>query len=121
MRVAVSPDTHEAAGEPELISVGRAADDFLLDLDADVAYLAAHRENTIDRLVLDPASVRNFYRDSVSSHPLEDFLVGPTSGAWGRGAGEKGRVAYFLTDGGTKSPPKEGPQTAKLLRVEFHA
>jgi hypothetical protein len=121
MRVPVSPDTHEATGDPELVSVGRMADDFLLDLDANVAYLTTHRQNTIDRVPLDPALNRDLARNSIASHPPEPFLVGPTSGAWGRAPGEHGRVAYFLTDGGTKAPPKDGPQTAKLLRVEFAA
>ncbi len=121
MRVAVDPDTHEATGEPEFVAGGRMADDFLFDLDADVAYLTTHRQNTIDRVTLDPASNRDFARNSVASRPPQDLMLGPSAGAWGRGPGEDGRVAYFLTDGGTKSPPKEGPQTAKLLRVEFHA
>ena len=49
-------------------------------------------------------------------------LLGPTSGAWGRGPGEYGRVAYFLTDGGTKSPPPDGiARPATVVRVEFKA
>ena len=120
MRVEIDPETHEAIGEPEFVSGGRMADDFIFDLAADVAYLTTHRQNSIDRVPLDPALNRDFARNSVATQPPEDFLVGPSAGAWGRGAGDDGRVAYFLTDGGTKSPPKGGPQTAKLLRIEFH-
>jgi hypothetical protein len=119
MRVAVDPDTHEAAGEPEFVAGGRMADDFLIDPNAPVAYLTTHRQNSIDRVSLHPAENRAFARNSVASYPPNNLLIGPSAGAWGRGSGEAGRVAYFLTDGGTKSPPKQGPQTAKLLRVEF--
>ncbi len=120
MRVAVDPETHEAMGETEFVSGGRMADDFLFDPNAEVAYLTTHRQNTIDRVPLDPALNHDFARNSVATHPPQQLMVGPSAGAWGRGPGEEGRVAYFLIDGGTKSPPKEGPQTAKLLRVEFH-
>lgn len=119
MRVGVDPDTHAAVGGPEFVSAGRMADDFILDPDTDVAYVATHRQNSIDRVALDPALNRDFARNSIASHLPQAFLVGPSAGAWGRGPGEDGRVAYFLTDGGTKSPPTDGPQTAKLLRVEF--
>jgi hypothetical protein len=119
MRVAVDPDTHEAVGEPEFVSGGRMADDFLIDPNSPVAYLTTHRQNSIDRVPLDPAQNRDFARNSVAAYPPNELVIGPSAGAWGRGSGEKGRVAYFLTDGGTKSPPKQGPQTAKLLRVEF--
>ena len=119
MRVGVDPDTHAALGEPEFVAGGRMGDDFIFDPNADVAYLTTHRQNTIDRVPLDPALNRDFARNSIASHPPEEFLVGPSAGAWGRGPGENGCVAYFLTDGGTKSPPRDGPQTAKMLRVEF--
>ncbi len=119
MRVAVDPVTSDPAGEPEFVSAGRMADDFLIDDAAGVAYLTTHRQNTIDRVPLDPALNQDFARDSVASYPPSELLIGPSAGAWGRRPGELGRVAYVLTDGGTKSPPKQGPQTAKLLRVEF--
>lgn len=119
MRVSADPGTHEAVGEPEFVSGGRMADDFLIDPNAAIAYLTTHRQNSIDRVPLDPALNRDFARNSIASYPPSDLLIGPSAGAWGRGPGEEGRVAYFLTDGGTKSPPKQGPQPAKLLRVEF--
>jgi hypothetical protein len=119
MRVAINPNTHEAVGDPEFVAGGRMADDFLIDPNSSVAYLTTHRQNSIDRVPLDPAQNRDFARNSVAAYPPNELLIGPSAGAWGRGSGENGRVAYFLTDGGTKSPPPQGPQTAKLLRVEF--
>ncbi|MDF5729484.1 MAG: hypothetical protein PUP92_16090 [Rhizonema sp. PD38] len=68
---------------------------------------------------LDPSENRGV-RHSVAGDPLTEQLLGPSSGAWGRGTGEYGRVAYFTTDGGTTSPPPDGiVRTAKVLRVEF--
>ena len=119
MRVPVDPKTLDPAGDPEFVSGGRMADDFLIDEAEAMAYLTTHRQNTIDRVPLDPALNRDFARNSVAGVPPTLELIGPSAGAWGRGEGEAGRVAYFISDGGTKSPPKEGPQTAKLLRVEF--
>ena len=119
MRVGVSAETQEAIGEPEFVAGGRMADDFIIDPQAGVAFLSTHRQNTIDRVFLDPKRNLDFARNSVASHPPQEMLVGPSAGAWGRGSADMGRIAYFLTDGGTKSPPEEGPQTAKLLRVEF--
>ncbi len=117
MRVAVDPKTQDPLGEPEHVSAGRMADDFCIDEDAGVAYLTTHRENTIDRVWLDPA--KNSERFIVAGDPLEEDLVGPSSAAWSRTPGEYGRVAFFTTDGGTTSHPAGGPRPAKVLRVEF--
>lgn len=119
MRVACDPDSHEAIGEPEFVAGGRMADDFLIHSETAVAYLTTHRQNSIDCVPLDPAQNLDFARNSVASYPPDALVIGPSAGAWGRGPGEAGRVAYFLTDGGTKSPPKQGSQPAKLLRMEF--
>jgi hypothetical protein len=54
--------------------------------------------------------------------PANPKLIGPTNGKWGRRPGDYGRIAYFLTDGGTLSPPPAAggtPQPATVLRVEF--
>ncbi len=121
MRVRVDPDTQEPDDEPEFVAGGRMADDFCIDEDAGVAYLATHRQNTIDRVALDPAGNRGFLRNSVAGDPFTDQLIGPSSGAWGKGPGEYGRCAYFLTDGGTTSPPPTGiVLPAKVLRVEMY-
>ena len=119
MRVQVDPQTHEAAGEPELIVAGRMGDDFCIDEDRKVLYLTTHRQNTIDRVSMNPADNSGFTQ-SVAGDPYTEELIGPSSGIWGRGAGEYGRVAYFLSDGGTASPPPDGVvRPAKVLRVQF--
>ena len=120
MRVRVDPETLEPADDPEFVAGGRMADDFCIDEDAAVAYLTTHRQNTIDRVPLEPSANRDFARHSVAGDPFDPQLVGPSSGAWGRSLGDYGRRAYFLTDGGTTSPPEDGvARTAKLLRVDF--
>ena len=119
MRGPVDPQTHEPAGEPELVVAGRMGDDFCLDEENAVIYLTTHRQNTIDRVSMDPGKNSGFTQ-SVAGDPFTEHLIGPSSGAWGRGPGEEpGRIAYFLTDGGTASPPPDGPQPATLTRVEF--
>ena len=117
MRVPVDPETQDATGEPEHVSTGRMADDFCIDEDAGVAYLTTHRENTIDRVSLDPA--KNSDRVIVAGEPFTEELIGPSSAAWSRRPGAYGRVAFFLTDGGTALPPPSGPRSAKVLQVEF--
>ncbi len=116
MRVPVDPATLDPAGAPELVLAGRMGDDFCIDEDAGVLYLATHRQNTIDRIPLDPGDNSGF-PDSVAGDPFDPVLVGPCSGAWSRAPGEHGRVAFFITDGGTASPPPDGPGPARLLRV----
>ena len=77
-----------------------------------------HRENTIDRMSLEPD--RNEERETVAGKPFDEDLVGPSSGAWGRAPGEAGRVAFFTTDGGTTALPPDGLlRPAKVLRVTF--
>ena len=116
MRVAVDPATLEPAGEPEVVLAGRMGDDFCIDEDAGVLFLTTHRQNTIDRVSMDPGDNSGF-TDSVAGDPFDEQLIGPSSGAWGRASGEYGRVAYVISDGGTASPPPDGPRAAKLLRV----
>ena len=119
MRVKVDSDTLDPAGEPELVVAGRMGDDFCLDEEAEVIYLATHRQNTIDVISMDPG-LNSGFTQSVAGDPFTEELIGPSSGAWARGAGSYGRVAYFITDGGTASPPPDGVATpARLLKVEF--
>ena len=119
MRIPVDPETHDPAGEPELVVAGRMGDDFCIDEDAGVIYLATHRQNTIDRVSMNPAENSGFTQ-SVAGDPFNEELIGPSSGAWSRNTGEYGKVAFFLTDGGTASPPPDGIlRPAKLLRVEL--
>jgi hypothetical protein len=118
MRVRVNPETLDAIGEPEHVSVGRMADDFCIDEDAGVAYVTTHRENTIDCISLDPA--KNSERHIIAGDPFTEELIGPSSGAWSRLPGGRGKVAYFISDGGTAAPPPDGiRRPAKLLRAEI--
>ncbi len=118
MRVEVDPSTLAPAGEPELVVAGRMGDDFCIDEDANVVYLATHRQNTIDVISMDPGYNSGFTQ-SVAGDPFTAELIGPSSGVWGRGAGDYGRVAYFIMDGGTASPPPDGPRPATLVRVDL--
>ncbi len=119
MRVSVNPATLEPDTEPELVLAGRMGDDFCLDEDAGVAYLTTHRQNTIDRVSLEPSGNTGFTQ-SIAGDPFTEELIGPSAGAWGRAPGEFCRVGYFLSDGGTASPLPDGiARPAKLLRVEI--
>lgn len=118
MRLRVDPLTCDPAGEPECVAAGMMGDDFCLDENSGLAYIATHRENTIDRVSLTPSANKGF-SESVAGDPISEKLIGPSSGAWGRGPGEYGRVAFFTSDGGTKSPPDGVVRTAKVLGVEF--
>jgi hypothetical protein len=111
--------THDAGGEPELIVAGRMGDDFCIDEDAEVLYLATHRQNTIDRVSMSPSKNSGF-TESVVGDPFTEEVIGPSGGVWGRGSCEYGPVAYFITDGGTASPPPDGiARPAKVLRVQL--
>ena len=118
MRVKVDPQTLDPAGEPELVVAGRMADDFCLDEDAAVIYMTTHRQNTIDVVSMDPG-LNSGFTQSIAGDPFTEKLVGPSSGAWRRTQGDYGRVAYFIMDGGTASPPPSGPKDAQLIKVEF--
>jgi len=89
MRVRVDRETLAPVGIPEYLGGDKMMDDFCIDEDAGVAYVTAHRENTIDRMSLEPD--RNAERESVAGSPFDEELVGPSSGAWGRAPGEAGR------------------------------
>lgn len=117
MRVRVDPRTHDPDGAPERVDSGTMADDFCIDEDAGVAYVTTHRENTIDRVPLQPNTGA---RQSVAGKPMTELLLGPSSAAWSRAPGEYGRVAYVTTDGGhTAPPPDKIVRSGKILRVMF--
>jgi hypothetical protein len=117
MRVKVDPATQHPTSEPELVADGHQYDDFCIDEEAGVAYVTTHRENSIERIPLEPGVAG---RGFVAGVPFDRLLVGPSSGVWGRGLGETGRIAYFITDGGTTAPPPDGlVRPARLLPVEF--
>jgi hypothetical protein len=114
MRVKVDPVSFNPVGEVEVVGRGR-FDDFWIDEDAGVAYLAGHSLNTIDRLALDPGGETV----SIAGNPFDDELIGPSAGHWGRGRQEYGRVAFITTDGGTATPPPGGARRARVLKAEF--
>jgi hypothetical protein len=117
MRVAVEPSTLYPSASAEFVAAIDNADDFCLDEHAGFAYITRHRANTIDRAPLQPrhgSEVRH-----IAGDPFDDTLVGPSSAAWGRAEGERGRVAYVTTDGGTTAPPDGVVRRAAALRVEF--
>ena len=118
MRVRVDAKTLNPVSEPELVVAGRMGDDFCLHEEAGVAYLTTHRQNTIDVVSLDPGKNSGFTQ-CVAGDPYTDWLIGPSSAAWGRAPGDYGRIAYFTTDGGTASPPPDGARPASVMRVEF--
>ncbi|TXM99026.1 hypothetical protein FV242_26860 [Methylobacterium sp. WL64] len=118
MRVAIDPDTLDAKGGPELVVAGRMGDDFCIDEEAEVIYLATHRQNTIDVISMN-AGYNSGFTQSVAGDPFTEELIGPSGGAWARSEGDYGRRAFFIMDGGTASPLPDGPHPAKLLQVEF--
>ena len=120
MRVMVDSETLEPADLPTFIAGGRQWDDFVIDEDAGVAYVTTHRENTIDRVRLEPDGNREGFT-AIVGDPFTDVLVGPSSGAWSRRSGQDGRSAYFTTDGGTAQSPDGKSRTAKLMRVDLPA
>ena len=120
LRVKVEPETYNPVGEPEVVGGGRMFDDFWIDQDAAFAYLTTHRQNTIDRLSLEP-SENSEKRISIAGDPFTPELIGPSAGHWARRPGEYGKIAFFTSDGGTASPPEIGPQTAKLMKIELLA
>ncbi|CAG9243872.1 hypothetical protein [Paraburkholderia caribensis] len=119
MRVRVEPMTGDVASEPEFIADGMMGDDLCIDEDLNVAYIATHRQNTIDRVVLE-VGLPGRPRDSVVGQPFTEELLGPTTGRWGRGPGDVGKTAFFLTDGGIKAPMPDGSlREARVLQVQF--
>jgi hypothetical protein len=118
MRIRVDRETLAPLGIPEYLGGGKMMDDFCIDETRGVAYVTTHRDNTIDRMSLDPGS--DEATETVVGSPFNEELVGPSSGAWGRTPGEFGRLAFFATDGGTTALPPDGVlRPAKILRVEF--
>jgi hypothetical protein len=118
MRVAVDSKTLDPAGNAEFVAAIDNADDFCLDEDAGCAYVTRHRANTVDRVPLEPrhgSEVRH-----IAGDPFDEVLVGPSSTVWRRSPGDRGRVAYVTTDGGTTASPDGVVRKAALLRLELH-
>ena len=115
MRVRVDPTTLNPAGAPELVATGSMWDDFAIDEHAGVAYMTTHRQNTIERVPLDPHSCLS--RQTMVGIPFDKRLVGPSDFAWERGPEDNGSVAYITTDGGVTAPPDGVVRPAKVLRI----
>jgi hypothetical protein len=116
MRVAVDPSTLNPDSSAEFVAAIDNADDFCLDDRAGFAYITRHRANTIDRTPLEPQHSSEVHH--IAGNPFDDILVGPSSAAWGRADGDRGRIAYVTTDGGTTAPPNGVVRRAAVLRVE---
>src|SRR5215472_8179149 len=115
MRVPVDPTTLNPAGAPELVATGSLWDDFALDEHVGVAYITTHRQNTLERVPLDPHSCQA--RQTVAGFSSDERLAGPSDFAWGRGPQDEGSVAYITTDGGVTAPPDGVVRPAKVLRI----
>ena len=115
MRVRVDPTTLNPAGAPELVATGSQWDDFAIDGHTGVAYITTHRQNTIERVPLDPHRCQA--RQTVAGIPFDERLAGPSDFAWGRGPKDEGSVAYVTTDGGVTAPPDGVVRPAKVLRI----
>jgi len=116
MRVRVDPRTLGPAAAPELVAKGHLWDDFDIDKSAGVAYITTHRQNTVERVPLDPHSGQA--EQAVAGVPFDPQLVGPSRFAWGRSPGDVGAVGYITTDGGLTAPPPAGiVRPARLLRA----
>jgi len=118
MRVRVDPATLNPAAAPELIATGSLWDDFDIDEKAGAAYITTHRQNTLQRVPLDPHSGQAI--QTVAGQPFDPQLVGPSAFAWGPGPHGLGSVAYITTDGGVTAPPPDGViRPAQLLRIDL--
>jgi hypothetical protein len=114
-RIQIDPETLDPTGDPKDVTRRWMwGDDLIIDEDAGFAYVATHRQNTIERIALESGM-----RQNVAGEPLNQDMIGPTAGAWGRDVGDTGRVAYFSTDGGIKNPLSGVVRESKVLRVEF--
>jgi len=117
MRVRVDPRTLNPVAAPELVAKGHLWDDFDIDQGAGVAYITTHRQNTIERVPLDPHSRQA--EQTVAGVPFDPQLAGPSRFAWGRGPQDVGSVAYVTTDGGLTAPPHGIVRPARLLQAEL--
>src|SRR5262245_58080130 len=107
----VVPATFNPAAAPELIATGSLWDDFDIDEKAGAAYITTHRQNTLQRVPLDPHSGQAI--QTVAGQPFDPQIVGPSDFAWGPGPHDSGAVAYITTDGGVAAydpPPAAEPR-----------
>ena len=79
MRIPVDPNSLDPAGDPELVVAGRMGDDFCIDEEAGLIYLATHRQNMIDVVSMDPR-LNSGFTQSVAGDPFTEALIGPSGG-----------------------------------------
>jgi hypothetical protein len=83
MRVRVDRETLAPLGVPEYLGGDKMMDDFCLDEDAGVAYVTTHRDNTIERMSLEPDRIDE--NETVAGSSFDEELVerGVGTRSWG--------------------------------------
>ncbi|EFZ01930.1 hypothetical protein X797_004562 [Metarhizium robertsii] len=112
-RVAINPETGEAAGPFETISTGVKGDDFVLDNQGN-AYIAANPENDVVRVD------REGVTKVLAGHLNSTLVPGPTAAWLGKAPGRDGKRALYVATSGGRAGPINGTYTegGKLLVLE---
>jgi hypothetical protein len=99
-RLLFSLSKMQKIGNVEIVKGNVTVDDFALDVEGGVAYLAGSADNALLRVGIDGGEVEILYGGL-----NETALPGPTSVAIGRGSGGgKGGTVYVTTNGGLLAP-----------------
>jgi sugar lactone lactonase YvrE len=98
-------------GTPQVFARGVFGDDFVIDAKGNLL-IAAHPYNRVVRVT--PAGKTTVIAEK------EAGVTGSTSLAFGRGKTDR-QAVYVVTNGGVLIPPAEGPQPAKVVRLEVGA
>jgi len=112
-RVPLSLSKLTKAGPVETLFSGRSADDFALDVQQGVAYLASGTENAVFRVSLQGGPVT-----TVLGGVNDTMVEGATSVALGRGLLEEG-WAYVSTNGGLLAPVNGVDVGGRLVAVNI--
>lgn len=94
------------AGKPEIWLEKINGDDFAFDSNGNL-FVTTHVYNNV--LKITPSGKTTIIAENGN-------VVGDTSLAFGRGKNKN--AIYVVTNGGLSNPPKEGVQTAKIVRIE---
>ncbi|PSN59388.1 hypothetical protein BS50DRAFT_579981 [Corynespora cassiicola Philippines] len=107
-RITVSLSTLQKISPVQVLNDAIAIDDFAIDADNNVAYVAGGRQNTLYSIPL-PGGQAEPMIGSLN----QTILAGPTSTAIGRG------VVYIATSGSSQQNPQSGfSEGAKIVAVE---
>jgi hypothetical protein len=98
-----------ASGKPELFAANLNGDDFAID-EAGNLYVTTHIFNSVVRVA--PDGTKTVVAEA------GEGVTGSTALAFGRSKTDKKSI-YVVTNGGMSLPPKEGVQTAKIVRLNF--